>query len=109
MFSSTKLHKDGAQIWSASHNAQDGIYNLQTEGALPDFYSEIRERLTDQQDQAGGDKAKVDHVFDVPVEVAKSMCGYRHDLCRYDWGEPYFTTLQERRGGRGWKFWKKTS
>ena len=107
MFSSTQLHTDGARSWSISHNAQKGIYDLQTDGTLPDCYSEISARLTGKQDKSGEDKGQVDYIFDVPVEVAKSICGYRYNLCRYDWGEPYFTTLEERSPSAGWKFWKK--
>src|SRR5690349_23123584 len=27
----------------------------------------------------GGEKAEVDHVYDVPAELAKDLTGYRHD------------------------------
>ncbi|HTT98118.1 MAG TPA: hypothetical protein VMF58_08710 [Rhizomicrobium sp.] len=107
MFSSTQLHANGAQLWSITHSAKEGMYNLQTSGTLPEFYSEISARLTGKQDQNGGDKSKVDYIFDVPVEVAKSVCGYRYNLCRYDWGEPYFTTLRELGPSASWQFWRK--
>ena len=95
MFSAAELYRDGARAWSASHDAQQGIYNLHTDGALPHAFEEIRARLTVEQDREGGKDAQVDCIFDIPVELAQSICGFRHDRFSFDWGEPIFTEAKE--------------
>jgi hypothetical protein len=80
MCSHAAYWRDGQQIWSVYHNGGDrGTYDLQIQGNPPHHFSEIRDRLNSQQVQAGGEKADVDHIFDVPVELARSITGYRHD------------------------------
>jgi hypothetical protein len=91
MFCAAELYRDGAPVWSVVHNAQESLYDLQTEGDLPAAFAEIRARLTTDQDGDGGDEAVVDHIFDIPVETAMALCGFRHDLTQYDWGVPHFT------------------
>jgi hypothetical protein len=50
--------------------------------------------LADQD--AEGDSPEVDYIFDIPVELANALCGYRHDQ-RLDWGNPKFTRLESIR------------
>ena len=45
------------------------------------------------QDKAGGQLAEADHMFEAPVELARLICGYRHDRWKFDWGQPSFTKL----------------
>ena len=91
MFSGLEVYRDGAPVWSVTHNAQEGMYNLTTDGVLPEPFTEIRARLTAEQNREGGEKAKVDCMFDIPVEAANALAGFRHDQWRFDWGEPRFT------------------
>jgi hypothetical protein len=39
----------------------------------------IRKRLIEAQDADGGEEADVDHIYDVPAELAKILTGFRHD------------------------------
>jgi hypothetical protein len=96
MFSAAELYRNGTPLWSVTHNAQDAIHDLQTEGVLPEPFTDIRARLTAEQDQEGADKAGVDYIFDIPLETARALSGFRHDLWRYGWGEPRFTEANER-------------
>jgi hypothetical protein len=95
MFSCVELYRDGAPVWSVAHNAQEGMYDVQTEGTLPDEFADIRARLTGEQDREGGQEADVDYIFDIPVELARAVSGFRHDLLSFDWGEPRFTEVKE--------------
>lgn len=70
--------KDGHRVWSITHDAQHNIEHLETEGELPAAYASIRDRLRSQQQKAGGSTADVDYIFDVPVELAQTLTGYRH-------------------------------
>lgn len=55
MFSSCSYWRDGAEVWSVTHDAQKGIYNLETKGELPATFGPIRERTFREQeaDDAG--------------------------------------------------------
>lgn len=71
--------KEGQRVWSVTHDAQRDMEHLQTEGELPAAFTSIRDRFRSEQQTAGGSKADVDYIFDVPVELAKTLTGYRHD------------------------------
>jgi hypothetical protein len=36
----------------------------------------------------------VDYMFDVPVELAAELTGFRHDRWKFEWGRPQFTKLE---------------
>ncbi len=67
--------KDGKQIWSVTHDAQEGDGHLEVEGQPPAVFAAIRERLTKQQEEEGG----ADFIFNIPVDLAKEMTGYSHE------------------------------
>jgi hypothetical protein len=45
---------------------------------MPSAFYAIRDRLLNEQQKAGGRKAGADYVFDIPVELCKSLIGYRY-------------------------------
>lgn len=96
MYCSATQYKNGKMIWSVAHDAQEDLYHLETEGTLPSMYDDVRERLKQEQDAAGGETAPVDCMFNVPVDLAKSICGFEYCRWRYDWGEPKFTKAVAR-------------
>ena len=69
---------DGVEIWSVLHDAQQSIEHLEATGNPPASLASVRDRLRAEQASAGGKKAGVDYIFDVPVEVAKSVTGFSH-------------------------------
>lgn len=96
MYSSVQSYKDGTLVWSISHNAQEGPYDLQTEGNLPDNFADVRAELVAQQETEDAGRQMVDYIFNIPLDVGKSLCGFQHDRWRYDWGEPHFTEVQDQ-------------
>jgi hypothetical protein len=98
-------------------------YDLSVDGTPPPELAPIKARLNAEQDAekgfelnelgpqsrlwglfkkfAGAKKTsplkvrhwKVDYGFDIPVELAREITGYRHDRVEFDWGKPRFTTL----------------
>jgi hypothetical protein len=40
----------------------------------------------------------VDYIFDIPVDLAEAMTGYRHDRVKFTWGEPRFTIVERAAG-----------
>lgn len=93
MMSVASGYRDRVKTWSVSHDAQNDIYDISASGDLPAEYAAIHDRLFAEQEQQGGRTAGVDYIFDVPTETAQSVCGYKHDLGIFDWGEPQFTIL----------------
>jgi hypothetical protein len=71
--------RDAERIWWISHNAEEGLYNLEAGGTLPEGFESLRRDRMDEQDAAGGSNGDVDHVFDIPLESARRVCGFVHD------------------------------
>jgi hypothetical protein len=71
--------REGKKTWSVAHDCQKGRFHLDINGEAPEQLKGIAERLIAEQEAAGGEKADVDHVYDVPAELAKELVGYRHD------------------------------
>jgi hypothetical protein len=79
MVSSSEFWKDGAQVWQIEHDAQESIDHISTSGALPDGYADIKNSLSGEQDEAGGKESDTDYFFDIPLQTAKSIVGFKHD------------------------------
>jgi hypothetical protein len=87
MASTAFLYDRGECIWEIVHDAQNGPYDLSFDGSLPPQFRMICETLQHQQDKRGAD---VDYIFDIPVETAAAVCGFRYGRTRFDWGQPRF-------------------
>ena len=73
MYSEARGYADGAETWRAVHDCEKGLRHIQTSGAVPGAFAEIEARLAKQQDEDDG----ADFFFDIPPELAKSVCGFR--------------------------------
>jgi hypothetical protein len=71
--------REGKKIWSVTHDCEKGLFHLDVKGEAPAEVKGIAERLIAEQHADGGEKADVDHVYDVPADLAKELTGYRHD------------------------------
>jgi hypothetical protein len=97
MFSAAHCCADGRESWTLWRDSARGMYDLSTQGALPAEFEPIKKRLTSPQDASGGARSRVDYMFDIPVELAAELTGYRHDRWKFDWGQPHFKTLERDR------------
>lgn len=79
---------NGARSWSIAHNAQEGMFDLVADGELPGHYEAIKGDFISQQNAEGGEDADVDFIFDIPLQVAKKICGYKHDEGSTPWIPP---------------------
>jgi len=79
MASSAELWHRGTRTWRIAHLGEDGPKGLSVEGDAPESLAPIRRELEDAQRAAGGDAAGVDHIFDIPLKVAQTLTGFRHD------------------------------
>jgi hypothetical protein len=79
MASSSELWSGGKCKWRVSHEGENGPKGLSMEGDLPDPFSAVRKEMEELQIAAGGDAADVDHIFEIPLKVAQSLVGFKHD------------------------------
>ncbi len=90
--------RDGRVQWSLTHDSGQGPRHLAIEGIVPDGLYDIRNRLEAEQDANDVGDADSDFIFEIPVEVADLICGYRHD--RGDCGgDPFVFSDAEPVGG----------
>ena len=100
---------NGARSWLVVHNAQEGMFDLSAEGELPAPYDAIKEDYISQQNAEGGEDANVDFIFDIPLQVAKQICGYKHDDGSPPWVPPgpvAFTQLGASSAATAKPWWK---
>ncbi len=86
--------KNGQKIWCIFHDAQENIEHLKIDGNPPEIFDKIRNRLIDEQEKAGGQTSDVDYFFDIPIELGKTLIGYRHDEDIDAQGDKHFSVLQ---------------
>ncbi len=79
MASSSEFWVNGSRKWYLSHEGENGPKGLVSEGALPETFSEIRHEMEEAQIEEGGDAAEVDYIFEIPLKVAQSLVGFKHD------------------------------
>ena len=79
MFSSAEEWRNGERVWGAIHIPDAGLYHIGVEGNLPEAYSMIHQRLFAEQEKDGGADAGVDHIIDIPLELAAVITGFKHD------------------------------
>jgi hypothetical protein len=80
MASSAELWSQGRRHWRIAHEGENGPVGLETEGTPPAAFPGIRADLEREQEEAGGKDADVDHLFDIPLKVAESLTGFKHDV-----------------------------
>src|SRR5262245_18166943 len=79
MASSAEFWSGGTRSWWVSHEGEHGPKGLSTEGHLPEPVSSIRREMEEAQRADGGDNAGVDYIFEIPLKVAQSIVGFKHD------------------------------
>jgi hypothetical protein len=94
MYSTAAWWQEGREVWSVIHDAQQGIMHLDVRGTPPLPYPAIRESLFAEQAQAGGRDAGVDYIFDIPIDLAYEITGFRYDQDVQETGKNGFEVLE---------------
>jgi hypothetical protein len=103
MFSCAGYSVNGTNKYFVSHDSDKGETNLDEKGNFPAQYDEIRARLIGEQKKedskrSSGDTESmqfpVDYIFEIPIELAKSLTGFRHDEFSPD--EKSFEILEKK-------------
>ena len=71
--------RDGKASWAVAHDSANGRYDLSVDGTPPARFHALRDAAIAAQDDEGGDQADVDLIFDVPLDLVRAICGFRHD------------------------------
>jgi len=79
MASSAELWTGGRRKWWLSHEGEDGPKGLAIDGDLPDAFPAIRSEMEKLQLENGGDNADVDDLCEIPLKLAQSLVGFKHD------------------------------
>jgi hypothetical protein len=79
MFSSSEGWENGNLIWKVTHAFESGPRHLQEHGSLPKEYLSVKQRLLAAQQREDENSREVDYVFDVPLELAEAIVGFKHD------------------------------
>ncbi len=85
MVSMSACYAHGQEVWQVVYDCSWAPSGLALSGHPPSDLAEIRRRLSPDGDETTAD------AFDIPIELAKAVCGYRHDTSRYPWGEITYT------------------
>jgi hypothetical protein len=93
MASSSELWRAGKRKWAIAHLGEEGPKGLLAEGDLPECFASIRREMEEAQRAAGGDAAGVDHMFEIPLKVAQTLVGFRHDEMCPHMSEQQFEVL----------------
>jgi hypothetical protein len=110
MFSSAEYWAAGNQVWRAEHVGEDGPIHLKTSGALPTGFEAMAAEYKDAQEADCGEKAGVDHYFEIPLIAAKEIIGFKHyeDIpgVDYEGFEVLRDGLSSVNSKPWWRFWK---
>ena len=79
MVSSLRCYRDGAQLWAVVHDPDEDLDGVSVKGEPPPAFAAILRRRQEQQADVGHDN--VDYIFDVPIDLSVSLCGFRADRC----------------------------
>lgn len=84
--------RNGQEEWTVTHSSEEGPEHLDESGQLPETYAAIRSRSIAEQAAEDANGGNVDYLFNVPLELARSIVGYSHDEAT----DVVFETLEPR-------------
>jgi len=76
MASAAFLYRNGKRVWNVAHEPDSSVEHLAIDGDMPAEFGSIRAARFAQQKL---DDADQDFVFEVPVDLAAQIAGYRYD------------------------------
>jgi hypothetical protein len=99
MWSSAEAWKNGNLLWRVTHASESGRRHLEEHGLFPGQYLAVKERLLAAQQREDDGAREVDYVFDVPLELAEAIVGFKHDRIINDRFEVLKPAAATARGG----------
>lgn len=102
-FASVELWQDRVRVWHVQHQGDEDNENMSYQGQLPQRFRELLATVEPE------DSENLDGHFhmDIPLILAKELCGFRHDESNPDVDNTPFDELAElKTKGSWWKPWK---
>jgi hypothetical protein len=100
MTCSAELWSKGARKWWISHEGENGPKGLDFDGSPPENFESIKFEMETAQVKEGGMSAGVDYIFEIPLLVAKSIVGFKHDeVCPHVIGGKFNVLKKKGRHG----------
>ena len=101
MASSAEFWSGGTRRWRIAHEGENGPKGVSVDGDPPERFSSIRSEMEGAQRAHGGDDADVDYIFEIPLKVAQSVVGFKHDEDCPHMTEGQFVVLSKAAPRRG--------
>ena len=79
MFARAELWRDGKNIWKVWHSGDKDIRDLHAMGDLPASFEALKQQSFSKQDGEDSKPAAFDFVFDLPLDLAAELTGFRHN------------------------------
>jgi len=107
MYSSAELWERGSQIWKIEHLGENGAKNLAFTRKLPEAFEAIRKECILKQEEADKNNVGVDYYFEIALELAKQMTGFKHDNINPDINGRFEELIESKGKAKKprWKFW----
>jgi hypothetical protein len=109
MYSTAEGWCGGKRIWRTAHDAQKSIRHIECSGEPPATYAVALGEAKAQQDTEDSGAKEVDFYFEIPLQVAKSVVGFKHDEECLGIDYDRFTVIERAGSDRKhlwWKLWK---
>ena len=101
MASSAEAWSGGKRKWWIGHLGEDGPKGLSVEGDAPECLAPIRREMEAAQRAEDEDAAEVDHLFEIPLRVAQTLVGFKHDEVCPHISEEQFAVLSRSAPKKG--------
>jgi hypothetical protein len=109
MFSAAEGWRDGQKTWRLEHDAEKSDRHIECSGEPPTTYPAALAEAEAEQDAEDAGSKEVDFYFEIPLQVARSIVGFKHDEANPGEDAGQYTVL-ERVGSAAknhwWRFWK---
>jgi hypothetical protein len=80
MHSTAEWHEAGRLVWRVHHEGDEEINHLEVTGVPPPQLATIDKNNRVLQAEEDASANEVDFMFEIPLELARQLCGFKHDL-----------------------------
>jgi hypothetical protein len=77
IFSAATCWRNGSRVWSVTYEGEEDAKDVVIEGDLPFAFSAIHAQFTAQAQAEDAGDALVDPMFEIAVEIVRSVIGYK--------------------------------
>jgi hypothetical protein len=83
-FSSAEMWENGSQQWQVQYESEGEVPGLEAHGNLPANYAALERECRKNEELENHGPPFGDCIFDLPLLLAASIAGYRHDVSLID-------------------------